>query len=117
MNTWNPELVNSNFDRQALGYITNIDGKVELQHAITAQEIRRLVNEEGASPTSRETMYKALEQVKNRPKKGFPYKQPTFGYTVQWLSELGKTIELNGLLDYANTQLNPTWENGGLFYP
>lgn len=47
----------------------------------------------------------------------FPYTQPTYGYVVEWLSELGKTTELNALLDYADKRLNPTWEKGGLYYP
>ncbi|KAK1962929.1 hypothetical protein LY78DRAFT_749363 [Colletotrichum sublineola] len=44
-------------------------------------------------------------------------KLPTFGYVAQWLSELGKDAALRGLLKYADRNLNPTWERGGLYYP
>jgi hypothetical protein len=118
MNTWNSEFVRSGFEKQSAGFITNLDGEVELQQPVIANEIRRLMREEGALQNSPETVQRAVKCVKARgPVPGFPYKQPTFGYVVKWLSELGKDIELNGLLAYADANLKPTWENGGLYYP
>ncbi|KAK3627285.1 hypothetical protein LTR56_019291 [Elasticomyces elasticus] len=34
-----------------------------------------------------------------------------------WLSELGQKTQLEGLLDFVDEKLNPTWEKGGLYYP
>lgn len=117
MNTWNSEYAHSGFENQSTGFITNLDGKIELQVTAVANEIRRLEKEEGASPRSPATVKKAIQNAKADASRGFPYTQPTFGYVVKWLSELGKDTELNGLLAYADANLNPTWENGGLYYP
>jgi hypothetical protein len=38
------------------------------------------------------------------------------GFTAMVLSEMADA-RLNDLLDYADHQLNPTWERGGLYYP
>lgn len=51
------------------------------------------------------TFYK-LERIADHPR-----------YVVQWLSELGKKAQLASLLEYADNNLNPTWEDGGLYYP
>ncbi|KAJ5368782.1 uncharacterized protein N7496_008542 [Penicillium cataractarum] len=67
---------------------------------------------------SAEILQAAREFYKeNRSTIKFPYNQPTLGYVIKWLSELGKTTELDGLLAYADKHLQPTWENGGLYYP
>ncbi|KAK5714300.1 hypothetical protein LTR17_017231 [Elasticomyces elasticus] len=34
-----------------------------------------------------------------------------------WLSELGQSSQLEGLLDFVDEKLKPTWEKGGLYYP
>jgi hypothetical protein len=117
MNTWNSEYAQSGFENQSTGFITNLDGKIELQVTAVANEIRRLEKDEGASPRSPATVEKAIQNAKADTSRGFPYTQPTFGYVVKWLSELGKDTELNGLLAYADANLNPTWEKGGLYYP
>jgi len=118
MNSWNSEFVRSSFDKQAMGFITNAEGKIEIHHPAVGTEIRRLVIEEGACVDSPETVQRARESfLANSKKSGFRYMQPLFGYVVEWLSELGKTTELNALLAYADTRFNPAWEKGGLFYP
>ena len=117
MNTWNSEFVQSGFQRQSHGFITSVDGRVELQIPAVANEIRRLVREEGNLPNSPKTLQRAIDSVKVGPLPSFQYMQPTFGYVVKWLSELGKDAELNGLLAHADANLKPTWEKGGLYYP
>lgn len=117
MNAWNSEFVHAGYEMQSMGYITNVDGKVRLQIPAVASEIKRLGREEGAEFNAQETIRKAIKTAKENTGSKFPYNQPTFGYVVQWLSELGKDIELEGLLSYADAKLNPTWENGGLYYP
>ncbi|KXH66544.1 hypothetical protein CSAL01_05674 [Colletotrichum salicis] len=104
MNSWNGSLVKS-----ALIRLLSV-----------GNEFRKLVKEDGAAPDSQETLQRAVENEKEAEagkKDGFPYTKPMFGYTVQWLSELGKEADLTALLDYADKKLRPQWERGGLYYP
>ncbi len=116
MNTWNSENVRELYPRQALGFITNIGGQVRVNDPLVANAFRKLVTEDDADPQDPATLSRA-RAASEQPPQRFPYKQPTFGYIFQWLSELGKTTELDGLLEYAEAHLDPTWESGGLFYP
>ncbi|PYH83537.1 hypothetical protein BO82DRAFT_331309 [Aspergillus uvarum CBS 121591] len=119
MNTWNSDFVRAGFDCHATGFITNIDGKVELQHPMVAGVYREAVAKENVSQTSRSKILRKARDfyLANRATINFPYNEPTFGYVVKWLSELGKTTELDGILAYADEHLQPTWEKGGLYYP
>ncbi|WP_241032588.1 hypothetical protein [Rhodococcus pseudokoreensis] len=40
-----------------------------------------------------------------------------FGWAVAWASEMGDTTTLEGLLAHADRFMNPTWRDGGLYYP
>lgn len=117
MNTWNSEFVRDSYDKQALGFITNIDGHIELHHPAVGATIRQLVQEEQADPNSAETLQRARDQYLANRSAGSKYMQPLFGYVVKWLSELGKAEELEALLSHANAQFSPTWDRGGLYYP
>lgn len=118
MNTWNSEFVRSGFNNHALGFITDIDGEVELQHPMVASAYRAIVAQRQDAPNPQQTLQKAREYYRaNKDSIKFPYKEPTLGYVVKWLSELGKTVELHGLLESIDKNLQPTWENGGLYYP
>ncbi|POR32378.1 Uncharacterized protein TPAR_07413 [Tolypocladium paradoxum] len=123
MNTWNSELIKSLYDKQALGYITNVDGQVRLHDHHFAVEYRKMVEAGGidrAEGSHRDTAERVAEARAQREINRPPpdkYTDPVLGCVVQWLSELGKTTELQGLLDYADAHLNPKWEDGGLFYP
>lgn len=116
MNTWNSDKVKSLYDSQSYGFITKIDGEVQLHEEKIALEYRKLVDTEDADKNDAAVLARARANAAALPP-SFPFSQPTFGYVVQWLSELGKKEELDGLLKYADTHLQPTWENGGLFYP
>ncbi|PVH90850.1 hypothetical protein DM02DRAFT_678372 [Periconia macrospinosa] len=123
MNTWNSELVKSLYHKQALGYITIVDGQVRLHDHDFAKEYRKLAEAESLEhnkvpiqdTAARVAEARALRAVNRPPPERLA--DPVLGCVLQWLSELGKTTELQGLLDYADASLNPTWENGGLFYP
>ncbi|KAL2874335.1 hypothetical protein SGCOL_010506 [Colletotrichum sp. CLE4] len=120
MNSWNGTLVRSHYDDQALGYVTNTGGEIRLNPPAVGNEFRKLVKEDDAAPDSQETFQRAVRNAKEAEagkKGGFPYTKPMFGYTVQWLSELGKEAELTALFDYADRKLGPKWERGGLYYP
>lgn len=128
MNTWNHELIESLYAKQSQGFITNIDGQIRLQTTLVANAYRQAATASSSTTLSgtssdQEVFSKAILQAKqfmanpNSPKPPVPYTTPTFGYVVKWLSELGKEEELNGLLNYADQNLKPTWEDGGLYYP
>lgn len=40
-----------------------------------------------------------------------------FGWVATWASEMGDAATLNGLLAHADRYMNPTWRDGGLYYP
>jgi len=118
MNSWNSEVVHSLYEKQNVGFLTHFDGKTRMQHASVAGAFRQLVAKDGASPDSKKTLERAREIVKaDKSPRPIPYQSPSWGVYMQMLSELGKTKELQDLLEYADTHLNPTWENGGLHYP
>ena len=120
MNTWNSELIESLYDRQALGYITTLNGQVRLHDHPFATEYRKIVEAEGfdasnADPAAIIAQARAKRAI-NKPIWD-EYVDPVLGCVLQWLSEAGKTAEMDGLLAYADESLGKTWENGGLFYP
>ncbi|KIW29624.1 uncharacterized protein PV07_05427 [Cladophialophora immunda] len=117
MNTWNSKQVHSLYDSQVLGFLTNVDGKTRLQPTRVALGFRKLVLENGEDAHSVETLRKAREMSAQFVNPAFPFETPSWSSFAQMLSELGKEKELADLLDYADAHLNPTWENGGLFYP
>jgi hypothetical protein len=40
-----------------------------------------------------------------------------FGWVTVWAAEMGDSATLNGLLHHADRFMNPTWRDGGLYYP
>lgn len=122
MNTWNPQLVESLYPKQAHGFITNISGRIRLQPPVVANIFRRLTTE-SPNTSDQDKLAQAVSLAREQlaapaaNKPAFPFTKPIFGYVVEWLSELGRAEELEGLLAYADDHLHPTWENGGLYYP
>lgn len=118
MNIWNSEFVQSGFNNHARGFITNVDGKVELQHPMVASAYREVTAQQQDVQDPRQAFQGAREYYRaNKDSIKLPYKEPTLSYIVKWLSELGKSVELHGLLEYIDKNLQSTWENGGLYYP
>ncbi|KAG2417528.1 hypothetical protein HFD88_008747 [Aspergillus terreus] len=117
MHAWNPDLVESLFAKQSLGFLTKIHNEIRLRPLRVANAFRHLVTDRSFPADSEETLTTAIEISKTLPPSRIPFETPTFGCVAQWLSELGKKDELDGLLSQADRDLNPTWENGGLFYP
>lgn len=119
MNAWNPELCERLYRTQRIGFLsyTN-DGRVNLNSPSVAVVIRDLVENHGADPYTDSTRERASDIVSKHPQQPFPipFLRPTFGYVAQWISELGDTATLSGLLKHADTCMKPTWMNGGLYY-
>ncbi len=120
MNAWNHEFVYNLSAQQIPGFITNVEGRVRLQPPAVATHFRKIAAEAASLPDS-EKLQKAIDLAKadiaEKTAAPSPYTKPCFGYVTQWLSELGQTELLDGLLAYADEALDPTWENGGLYYP
>ncbi|KIW12292.1 hypothetical protein PV08_09569 [Exophiala spinifera] len=117
MNTWNSEKVHSLYDSQVLGFLTTIGGKTRLQPTRVSSAFRQLVLEKGKDPNSEETLQQARELSPQFVSPAFPFESVNWNGFTQMLSELGKEKELGDLLEYADSYLNPTWEDGGLYYP
>jgi hypothetical protein len=127
MNSWNSEFVRANYERQAHGFLTTIDGETKIHPIVVGNAYRTIANDQKDSDKSpREILSQALEVAKtasaeliaarSHDNPSSLFTRPTIGCVAQWLSELGKP-ELEGLVKFADTNLNPTWDHGGLFYP
>lgn len=127
MHSWNPKLVEALYEKQTTGFLTRTaSGHFHLQPPIVAKHYRAVLADKKAQGTPSDpddepqVLTQAVKLTKAelaaRTKPGFPYNKPSFGYVVQWLSELGKTVELNDLLSYADHNLHPEWDDGGLYY-
>ncbi|KAH8800181.1 hypothetical protein F5884DRAFT_809566, partial [Xylogone sp. PMI_703] len=117
MNSWNSDFVYSVYDSQVLGYLTTVRGQTTLKPPNIARAIRNLVEKEGANPSSQETIDRAIADAAGKKSHFTPLPFPTLGYVVEWLSEVGRTQELESLLRYVDVHQKPSWENGGLYYP
>jgi len=117
MNSWNSAKVHSLYDSQVMGFLTEVDGKTRLQPSRVANAFRRLVAEEDADPESMDTLHKARQQAPQFASPLFPFETISWGCFLMMLSEMGKKKQLKDLLEYADSHLNPAWENGGLYYP
>ena len=117
MNSWNSDLVHSLYEKQILGYVTRVGGKVRLQPTSVAEEIRRLVREEGADPDDESVLAQARASVAAKPAPAKPTPRTSFAYLLLWISEVGTREHLDGLLEYLHARKNPMWEKGGLLYP
>nr|POE49099.1 hypothetical protein CFP56_32249 [Quercus suber] len=117
MNAWNSSWVKDNFEKQSAGYITTINGETRIQAPTAANEIRRLVSEEGWPANDASTLNESRKRVQNTASHESIFQQPLFGYVTEWLSESGKEQELSSLLRHIDANQSPCWEDGGLRYP
>jgi hypothetical protein len=118
MNSWNPFVAHSTFTTQSVGFLSHIlKDRVNLNPPAVANAIRDLVKTENVDPNSPSTLKKALAITSSNLTPKRSYSEPLFGYTAMWTSEVGDSRTLNGLLNHADTFLDPTWECGGLYYP
>lgn len=117
MNTWNSDEVRARYDNHVMGFLTDFDGKTRLNASRVALAFRKLVSEDGADPRNPDTLDQARKICHKFVSPVIPFETISWVTFTMMLSELGKKKELNDLLDYADTHLMPTWENGGLYYP
>lgn len=102
MNTWNGPMMRRLYPRQISGALRELedgttrpwafDSVAEVRAALKAGRSTKDIDDSGAGGDQR------------------------FGFVTMWLSEMGDP-QLSRVLAYADKNLNPTWEKGGLFYP
>ncbi|MEW5809724.1 MAG: hypothetical protein AB1925_09735 [Actinomycetota bacterium] len=90
MNMWNREFVRANYPRQIKDFVLDLaDGLKTIVDVPPGQIMGQTVENDTCD----------------------------FGWVATWASEMGDHELLEGLLAYADRYMNPTWLNGGLFYP
>lgn len=144
MNAWNSEYVHKLFPNLVKGYLTRFpDGRVSLNNQFEAKEIRdaskgdavtvgqqtahtSLTNSPSALAEASSRVQKNVAEKKLRTPMGILADSTDFGFAMQWISEVAPAPSSSeedgedlvaGLLKHADAFLNPTWEQGGLFYP
>ncbi|POS74368.1 hypothetical protein DHEL01_v207233 [Diaporthe helianthi] len=139
MNAWNSEHVHEWYPKLVKGHLTwHPDGRVNLNNILVTSEIRAALKKDedskGLDERSLTVSAETFAQAASKVQKGLDGDQlqtpmgqsndsTTFGFTVQWVSEVApppaeaERDVVSGLLKHADAYLNPTWENGGLFYP
>ena len=117
MNAWDSEAVRSRYEKQMMGSLTAFGGKTRLHPSRVAMAFRNLVLVDGEDLEDPQTLEKAKDETRHVVSQSIPFETLNWGTFTMMLSELGKTKELDDLLEYADEKLQPTWESGGLFYP
>jgi hypothetical protein len=117
MNAWDSEAVRWRYEKQTMGSLTSFGSKTKLHPSRVAMAFRNLVLVDREDPDDPQTLEKAKDETRHVVSQRIPFETLNWGTFTMMLSELGKTKELNDLLEYADEKLQPTWENGGLFYP
>lgn len=90
MNTWNREFVHENYPRQVASFLVpGPDGTLSVPSLPTREVMgQKVVTDTGDT-----------------------------GWMAAWASEMGDTATLDGLLRHVDRYMNPTWRDGGLYYP
>lgn len=121
MNSWNHEAVSKVSANLAPGFLAkpSLENHVIVPHPRVSFKIRELVSTQGMEAMDPATFAKASEMVSEDELSlvRSPFAKPNFACAMMWVSELGDRSLLDGMLSYADATLNPTWEEGGLFYP
>ena len=119
MNGWNSEEVHEMYEHQALGTLTKRkDGRVNVERPDVAIILRHLAEAGEGDPNDASVQAQALKEAnENAPAHSFPLAKPVFGLAAGWVAEVGDKDTLRGILKHADDFLNPSWSNGGLYYP
>lgn len=121
MNSWNPAFAREVSDNMIVGFLArpSSDDHIVVPNPKVSSKIRELVASEHLEPMDPATFEKGSKAVAEQGPSGpaFPYTKPHFAYALMWISELGDRAQLDGMLSYADAAFDPTWDQGGLFYP
>lgn len=112
LNAWNPSVSKQLWPKQIAGWL-NFD-KGTGTCSINSPNVAALRRAQLAQGVPEEDIHVPDEPQLNAQ---IPWSTPIFGYISAALSELGPLDKLSSLLNYADSYLNPTFLNGGLYYP
>ncbi len=104
LNAWNPGLVQSLAKQQAQEWFRWRDDGTAALYAPAVVKARREATAAGAAAPAEDDLT-------------YNFNAPEFGYAAIWAAELGQHELLKGLLAHADAHMNPTWLDGGLYYP
>lgn len=113
---WNYEWTQSIYPSVADGFLEKVDGRTNIRPPILAHAIRDIVKKEGGRHDDHSVIQKARDSVKGQNVATKRFGSPTFGHLALWVSEYGDPSDLDSLLRHADTYMNPSWSQGGLYY-
>lgn len=103
MNAWNREFVHAHHRSQVYHALnTAPDGTISLRPVAMLPQTADAY---------------AADAVPGPDEQSYQWTTPDFGTVLIWLSEIGDTETLAGMLAHADRYMNPQWEKGGLYYP
>ena len=119
MNGWNSEEVHALYPSQALGALTKRDdGRINVERPDVALVLRQMAASGKGDPDDATTRQAAMQEANtNQYGPKWPYTKPVFGFAAGWVAEVGPPEIISGMLKHAEMYLNPSWSNGGLYYP
>lgn len=104
LNAWNRELVHELYEAQTPDFIRRTpEGLLTVVEPTAMVEARTARRENREPAYERDTSYR--------------WSESEFGYTAACMAEMGDQENLQDMLAYADKYLQPTWRDGGLFYP
>ncbi|MFJ7949700.1 hypothetical protein ACIQ6K_39915 [Streptomyces sp. NPDC096354] len=104
MNAWNRDLVHELYPNQVRDEIRRLPNGLVTMAEPTAALEARVARLQGRDPEFTRDL-------------DYTWRSSAFGYTAACMAEMGDTENLRGMLAYADQYMNPTWKDGGLFYP
>ena len=113
---WNYTQVQSMYPSTGVGFLEQVGDRTNLRPPVLANAIKKIIATEGGLLDSPSVLERARASTKNEPPSKKPYLSPAFGHVTQRLSEVATPADLGDLLRHADTDLNPSWSNGGLYY-
>lgn len=104
INAWAPEMARAMFEKQAGKYFRQTpDGRVTIYPRTVLAEVAERRAQGDPNPDIKDL--------------SFPVSSPSIGFAAAWMTEMGDRERLEGLLAHAEAFMNPTWDDGGLYYP
>ena len=113
---WNYDYTTSQYPSAADGFLEKIGDRTNLRPPVLAHAIRAIVKEEGGRHDDPSVIARAQDRVKGKKLTSKRFGAPTFGHVALWISEYGSPSDLESLLRHADTYMNPSWSEGGLYY-
>lgn len=107
MNTWNGPMMRELYPQQSAGLLQHLSDGTAYPKPFEIFQKERLASSAGGAHTGHDTIGSNDLPIEGNQR---------YGLVAMWLAEMGDP-DLSKVLDYADSRLNPQWDNGGLYYP